>query len=81
LSGPYPSPPEHALVLSLDDKIQIQDSSAGSHEARTTSKNERGQTITHDHKRNGTTTILFAALDIATWEIYGLCQQTSMRSG
>jgi transposase len=30
--------------------------------------------MTHDYKRNGTTT-LFAALDTATGEVYGLCQQ------
>jgi transposase len=37
-------------------------------------KKGRGQTMTHDYKRNGTTT-LFAALDTASGEIYGLCQQ------
>ena len=37
-------------------------------------KKGRGQTMTHDYKRNGTTT-LFAALDTATGEVYGLCQQ------
>ena len=30
--------------------------------------------MTHDYKRNGTTT-LFAALNTATGEVYGLCQQ------
>jgi transposase len=37
-------------------------------------KKGRGATMTHDYKRNGTTT-LFAALDTATGEAYGLCQQ------
>jgi transposase len=37
-------------------------------------KKGRGQTMTHDYKRNGTTT-LFAALNTATGEIYHLCQQ------
>jgi transposase len=37
-------------------------------------KKGRGQTMTHDYKRNGTTT-LFAALDTASGEVYGLCQQ------
>jgi len=37
-------------------------------------KKGRGQTMTHDYKRNGTTT-LFAALNTATGEVYGLCQQ------
>lgn len=37
-------------------------------------KKSRGQTMTHDCIRNGTTT-LFAALNTATGEVYGLCQQ------
>ena len=37
-------------------------------------KKGRGQTMTHDYKRNGTTT-LFAALNTANGEVYGLCQQ------
>jgi transposase len=37
-------------------------------------KTRKLATITHDYKRNGTTT-LFAALDTATGEVYGLCQQ------
>jgi len=37
-------------------------------------KKGRGQTMTHDYKRNGTTT-LFAALNTATGEVYGVCQQ------
>jgi transposase len=37
-------------------------------------KKGRGQTMTHDYKRNGTTT-LFAALNTATGEVYGLCQE------
>jgi transposase len=37
-------------------------------------KKGRGQTMTHDYKRNGTTT-LFAALNTATGEVYHLCQQ------
>ncbi len=37
-------------------------------------KKGRAQTMTHDYKRNGTTT-LFAALDTATGEVFGLCQE------
>jgi hypothetical protein len=37
-------------------------------------KKGRGQIMTHDYKRNDTTT-LFAALNIVTSEVYGLCQQ------
>jgi hypothetical protein len=38
--------------------------------------------MTHDYKRNGTTT-LFAALNTANGEVFGLCQQkhTVIRSG
>jgi DDE superfamily endonuclease len=37
-------------------------------------KKGRGQTMTHDYKRYGTT-ILFGALNTATDAVYGLCQQ------
>jgi transposase len=37
-------------------------------------KKGRGTTMTHDYKRNGTTT-LFAALNTSNGEVYGLCQK------
>jgi transposase len=60
--GLYLSPPEHAIVLSVDEKSQIQ-------ALNRTQKSlplfpGRLQTMTHDYKRNGTTT-LFAAMNIA----------------
>jgi transposase len=70
--GLYLHPPEHALVLSVDEKSQIQ--ALGRTQPGLPLKKGRGQTMTHDYKRNGTTT-LFAALDTASGEIYGLCQQ------
>jgi transposase len=70
--GLYLNPPEHALVLSVDEKSQIQ--ALDRTQPGLPLKKGRGQTMTHDYKRNGTTT-LFAALDTATGEIYGLCQQ------
>jgi transposase len=70
--GLYLNPPEHALVLSVDEKSQIQ--SLDRTQPGLPLKKGRGQTMTHDYKRNGTTT-LFAALDTASGEIYGLCQQ------
>jgi transposase len=70
--GLYLNPPEHALVLSVDEKSQIQ--ALDRTQPGLPMKKGRGQTMTHDYKRNGTTT-LFAALDIATGEVYGLCQQ------
>ena len=70
--GLYLNPPEHALVLCVDEKSQIQ--ALDRTQPGLPMKKGRGQTMTHDYKRNGTTT-LFAALDTATGEVYGLCQQ------
>ena len=68
----YLNPPEHALVLSVDEKSQIQ--ALDRTQPGLPMKKGRGQTMTHDYKRNGTTT-LFAALNPANGEVYGLCQQ------
>jgi transposase len=70
--GLYLNPPEHALVLSVDEKSQIQ--ALDRTQPGLPMKKGRGATTTHDYKRNGTST-LFAALDTATGEVYGLCQQ------
>jgi transposase len=70
--GLYLNPPEHALVLSVDEKSQIQ--ALDRTQPGLPMKKGRGATMTHDYKRNGTTT-LFAALNTATGEVYGLCQQ------
>jgi transposase len=70
--GLYLHPPEHALVLSVDEKSQIQ--ALDRTQPGLPLKKGRGQTMTHDYKRNGTTT-LFAAPDTASGEVYGLCQQ------
>ena len=70
--GLYLNPPEHALVLCVDEKSQIQ--ALDRTQPGLPLKRACGQTMTHDYKRNGTTT-LFAALDTASGEIYGLCQQ------
>lgn len=70
--GLYLNPPEHALVLSLDEKSQIQ--ALDRTQPGLPMKKGRGQTLTHDYKRNGTTT-LFAALNTANGEVYHLCQQ------
>ena len=69
--GLYVDPPAHAVVLSVDEKSQIQ-------------ALERTQPLlplrlgiparqTHDYKRNGTTT-LFAALDVLMGKVIGQCQ-------
>ncbi len=70
--GLYLNPPEHALVLSVDEKSQIQ--ALDRTPPGLPMKKGRGATMTHDYKRNGTTT-LFAALNTANGEVYGLCQQ------
>src|SRR3954468_23618074 len=70
--GFYLNPPEHALVLSVDEKSQIQPLDRT--QPGLPMKKGRGATMTHDYKRNGTTT-LFAALNTASGEVFGLCQQ------
>ena len=76
--GLYMSPPDKAIVLSVDEKSQIQ---ALVPEARLRHdrtqpglpmKKGRAGTMTHDYKRHGTTT-LFAALDVKTGEVIGEC--------
>ncbi len=66
--GLYMSPPEHALVLCVDEKSQIQalDRTAPLLPLRP-GQAERG---THDYRRHGTTT-LFAALDVKTGQVLG----------
>jgi transposase len=68
--GLYLNPPEHALVLSLDEKSQIQ--ALDRTQPGLPLKPGRGQTMTHDYKRHGTTT-LFAALNIADGQVIGTC--------
>jgi transposase len=58
------------LVLSVDEKSQIQ--ALDRTQPGLPLKKGRAGTMTHDYKRNGTTT-LFAALDIKTREIIGEC--------
>src|SRR6516225_7531084 len=54
-------PPAHAVVLSIDEKSQIR--ALDRSQPELPMKKGRCATMTHDYKRNGTTT-LFAALDI-----------------
>lgn len=65
--GLYVSPPAHALVLSLDEKSQIQ--ALDRTQPGLPLKKRRGATLTHDYKRHGTTT-LFAALDVLTGAVF-----------
>ncbi len=64
--GLYVSPPAHAVVLSVDEKSQIQ--ALDRTQPGLPMKKGRGPTMTHDYKRNGTTT-LFAALNVLTDEV------------
>ncbi|RYD71227.1 MAG: IS630 family transposase [Verrucomicrobiaceae bacterium] len=70
--GLYLSPPEHAIVLSCDEKSQIQ--ALDRTQPGLPLKKGRCETMTHDYKRNGTTS-LFAAMDIATGSIIGKCME------
>jgi transposase len=68
--GLYLDPPEHAIVLCMDEKSQIQ--ALDRTQASLPIKKGRGGTMTHDYRRNGTTT-LFAALDVLTGAVIGEC--------
>src|SRR5436190_8245666 len=68
--GLYVDPPAHAIVLSVDEKSQIQ--ALDRTQPGLPMKKGRAGTMTHDYKRYGTTT-LFAALDIATGKVTGEC--------
>lgn len=68
--GLYLDPPEHALVLCCDEKSQIQ--ALDRTQPGLPLKKGRCGTMTHDYKRNGTTT-LFAALELAEGKLIGTC--------
>ena len=68
--GLYLDPPEHALVLSVDEKTQIQ----ALDRTQKSLPFGRGRlgTVTHDYRRHGTTT-LFAALEVTQGRLIGTC--------
>ena len=68
--GLYVDPPEHAIVLSVDEKSQIQ--ALDRTQPGLPLKKGRAATMTHDYKRNGTTT-LFAALSMLDGKVIGTC--------
>jgi transposase len=68
--GLYLNPPERAVVLCMDEKSQIQ--ALDRTQASLPIKKGRAGTMTHDYKRNGTTT-LFAALDVLSGAVIGQC--------
>src|SRR5512132_2500071 len=72
IAGLYIDPPAHAVVLSVDEKSQIQ--ALDRTQPGLPLKNGRCATMTHDYKRHGTTT-LFAALDVLEGKVIGRCMQ------
>ncbi len=68
--GLYLNPPDKALVLSVDEKSQIQ--ALDRTQPGLPLKKGRAGTMTHDYKRHGTTT-LFAALNILNGSVIGAC--------
>ena len=70
--GLYVDPPAHAVVLSVDEKSQIQ--ALDRTQPGLPMKKGRAGTMTHDYKRHGTTT-LFAALNVLDGSVLGRCMQ------
>jgi len=68
--GLYLDPPEKAIVLCVDEKSQIQ--ALDRTQPSLPMVAGRAGTMTHDYRRNGTTT-LFAALDVLTGKVIGQC--------
>lgn len=68
--GLYLNPPARALVLSADEKSQVQ--ALDRTQPGLPMKRGRAGTMTHDYKRNGTTT-LFAAMELAEGRIISKC--------
>ena len=70
--GLYVDPPAHAVVLSIDEKSQIQ--ALDRTQPGLPMKKGRCGTMTHDYIRHGTTT-LFAALNVLDGKVIGRCMQ------
>jgi transposase len=68
--GLYLAPPDNAIVLCLDEKSSVQ--ALDRTQPSLPMTKGRAATMTHDYKRNGTTT-LFAALDVLTGKVIGQC--------
>ena len=68
--GLYLDPPDNAVVLGMDEKSSVQ--ALDRTQPSLPIVPGRAQTLTHDDKRHGTTT-LFAALDVLTGQVIGSC--------
>ena len=75
--GLYVNPPEHALVLCVDEKSQIQ--ALDRSQPGLPMKKGRAGTMTHDYKRHDTTT-LFAALNVLEGTVIGKCYKRHRHS-
>ncbi len=71
--GLYMNPPENAVVFCVDEKTSIQ--ALDRTQPGLPIKKGRCGTMTHDYKRNGTST-LFAALEVATGSVMGKCYKS-----
>src|SRR5437763_14101723 len=76
--GLYLNHPEHALVLSVDEKFQIQ--ALDRTQPGLPIKRGRCGTMTHDYKRYGTTT-LFAAMDTLAGNVLSSCMPRHRHQG
>jgi len=70
--GLYVNPPDHAVVLAVDEKSQIQ--ALDRSQPGLPMKKGRVGTMTHDYKRHGVTT-LFAALNVLEGKVFGQCMK------
>ena len=70
--GLYMNPPDNAVVLCVDEKSQIQ--ALDRTQPGLPMKKGRAGTMTHDYKRNGTTS-LFAAFETLQGRVVGQCFQ------
>ena len=70
--GLYLNPPDNAAVFCVDEKSSIQ--ALDRTQPGLPLKKGRAGTMTHDYKRNGTST-LFAALEVSTGEVIAECKQ------
>ena len=78
VAGLYLDPPHNAAVFSFDEKSQIQ--ALDRTQPGLAMKKGRCETMTHDYKRHGITT-LFAALNIATGEVIGKTNRKRQHQG
>jgi transposase len=70
--GLYMAPPDHAIVLCVDEKSQIQ--ALDRTQPLLPLRPGQPERATHDYRRHGTTT-LFAALDVKTGKVIGECHR------